>query len=51
MKNKKNIFSGVFSAQRHLARTALGALMSFRGTAAGLWFINVEEGETQNVPN
>lgn len=47
----KSIFSDVFSAQQHLARTASCALMSFWETAVGLWFINVEEGATQNVPN
>ncbi len=52
MTNKRmKIFSDAFSAQQRLARTASFALMSFCGTAVGLWFINVEEGATQNVPN
>lgn len=51
IKEKKNILSGVFSAQQHLGWTASCALMSFWETAVGLWFINVEERATQNVPN
>lgn len=51
-KRRKSIYSdSVLSAQQHLARTASCALMSFWETAVGLWFINVEEGATQNVPN
>ncbi len=51
MMKKKSKNSGAFSTQQHLAQTASCALMSFRETAVGLWFINVEEGATQNVPN
>lgn len=51
-KRGKSIYSNsALPAQQHLARTASRALMSFRETAVGLWFINVEEGATQNVPN